>query len=164
MNNRPAKDKDPVFSLLAWVIALVILFFVTLVLTAKSCDAQPFKIRDHIAPAAAVFVAGCFEGSMDGLQFHYDKPNTWWNPDISWIRKYKNRDVSQGKTFAGKYMVWTTDGWHMMKFGRNLTMFAGFTLKVTTGTKKKWYWYVIEGVSYWGINRIGFNISYNLLK
>lgn len=161
MKNR-ADDKDPVTSLLAWVIALVILFFATLVLTAKSCDAQPFKLRDHIAPAAAVFVAGGFEGAMDGLQFHYDKPDYFWNPDISWQNKYKNRDVAQGKTFAGKYLVWTTDGWHLMKAGRNASIFTGFMLHPYR--RQKWYWYIVEGVAYWAVNRAGFNLVYSLYK
>lgn len=123
-----------------------------------------FKVREHVAPAVLVFVSGAFEGSMDFLDFYYDKPNQFWNPDISWTNKYKNRDVAQGKTFAGKYMVWTTDGWHMMKFGRNLTMFAGFTLKLSTSKKQKWYLYIAEGVSYWAINRAGFTLTYNLLN
>lgn len=115
-------------------------------------------------PAILVFASGAFEGVMDHLQFHYDKPDQFWNPDISWKNKYKGGDPANGKTFAGKYMVWTTDGWHMMKFGRNLTMFAGFTLKLTTGTKKRWYWYAVEGAGYWLVNRAGFNLTYKLLQ
>ena len=123
-----------------------------------------FKAKEHIAPAALVFVSGAFEGVMDHLQFHGDNGNQFWDPAVSWRNKYKGGDPANGKTFAGKYMVWTTDGWHMMKFGRNLTMFAGFTLKLTSGTKKRWYWYAVEGVSYWAINRAGFNLTYKLLQ
>ena len=127
-------------------------------------ESRTFKAREHVAPAVLVFASGAFEGVMDHLQFHDDGNSQFWSPSISWTNKYKNHDVAQGKTFAGKYMVWTTDGWHMMKFGRNITMFAGFTLKLTTGTKKRWYWYAVEGVSYWAINRAGFNLTYSLLK
>lgn len=135
----------------------------------KSCaqsvhESRTFKAREHIAPAALVFVSGAFEGVMDHLDFHYSTGNQFWDPAVSWKNKYKGGDPANGKTFAGKYMVWTTDGWHMMKFGRNLTMFAGFTLKLTSGTKKRWYWYAVEGVSYWAINRAGFNLTYKLLQ
>ena len=123
-----------------------------------------FKAKEHIAPAALVFASGAFEGVMDHLSFHDDGNSQFWSPSISWRNKYKGGDPANGKTFAGKYMVWTTDGWHMMKFGRNLTMFAGFTLKLTSGTKKRWYWYAVEGVSYWAINRAGFNLTYKLLQ
>lgn len=184
-------NRNPVYKLL-WAYALgVVIILIVLVLTAKRCNGQDstqtiflfpvgdpgidcgnipaiidspktFELKKHIVPASLVFVSGAFEGVMDYLQFRYDKGNDYWNPDISWVRKYKNKDPNQGKTFAGKYLVWTTDGWHLMKFGRNLTMFAGITLKFTE-QKKKWYWYIIEGVAYWSINRIGFNITYNLL-
>jgi hypothetical protein len=151
------------------VILIAAILIVIGAFAMKSCaqsvhESRTFKAREHIAPAALVFVSGAFEGVMDHLQFHYDKPDQFWNPDISWKNKYKGGDPANGMTFAGKYMVWTTDGWHMMKFGRNLTMFAGFTLKVTTGTRKKWYWYVVDGVSYWAINRAGFNLTYHILK
>lgn len=122
---------------------------------------QQFKLKQHVAPAVLVFAAGAFEGVMDGLQFHYDKPNQFWNPDISWQNKYRNRDVSQGMTFRGKYLVFTTDGWHLMKFGRNVTFFTALALK-SGGKRKKWYVFAYEAVGYWAINRVGFNLSYRL--
>ena len=136
----------------------------------KSCaqtvhESRTFKAREHVAPAVLVFASGAFEGVMDHLQFHDDGNSQFWSPSISWTNKYKNHDVAQGKTFAGKYMVWTTDGWHMMKFGRNLSMFAGFAIHINqTSIKKRWYVYILEGVSYWAINRAGFNLTYHLLK
>lgn len=140
-----------------YVLLLVLIILITSIFA--KCNAQ-FKLKEHIAPASLVFVAGLAEGVMDGLQFHYDKPNQFWNPDLSWRNKYKNHDPAQGKTFRGKYLVFTTDGWHLMKFTRNSTLFAAFTLKF--GEKKKWWVYIVEGLSYWTINRIGFNISYKL--
>ena len=155
-------SKDPVIKLIKAYVIGVVLFFLLLFLGAKTCSGQ---IKKHIAPAAAVFVSGGFEGVMDHLQFHYDGNNQFWQPDISWKNKYKNGDPSQGKTFRGKYLVFTTDGWHLMKFGRNLSLFTGFAIYSGTFQKgKKWYWYAIEGLSYWAINRLGFNVTYNLLK
>lgn len=132
-----------------------------LLLAPLLVSGQQFKPKQHIAPAVLVFAAGAFEGVMDGLQFHYDKPNQFWNPDISWQNKYRNRDVSQGMTFRGKYLVFTTDGWHLMKFGRNATLFTAFTFKIGE-PRKKWYVYLCETAGYWFINRIGFNLSYRL--
>jgi len=126
----------------------------------KSLHAQPFKFKEHIAPAVLVFLAGTAEGVMDGLQFHYDGNHPFWQPDISWRNKYKNKDPQQGKTFAGKYFVAATDGWHLMKFTRNATLFTAFTLKV--GEKKKWWVYMAEIAGYWALNRIGFSIVYNI--
>lgn len=127
-------------------------------------ESRTFKVREHAFPAVLILASGAFEGVMDHLQFHYDKPDQFWNPDLSWRNKYRNHDPQQGRTFAGKYMVWTTDGWHAMKFGRNLSMFAGFAIHINkTGVKKRWYVYILEGVSYWAINRAGFTLTYNLL-
>lgn len=133
-----------------------------LLLLAFSVSGQSFKVREHVAPGILVFAAGCFEGVMDGLQFYYDKPDQFWNPDISWKNKYKGGDPANGKTFAGKYFVAATDGWHLMKFGRNATLFTAFTLKI--GEKKKWYWYLAEGAGYWFVNRVGFNVTYKMFK
>ena len=132
-------------------------------LSYQSCHAQQkYQWNKQIAPAILVFVSGTAEGVMDHLQFHYDKPNQFWNPSISWRNKYKGGDPVNGKTFAGKYFVAATDGWHMMKFARNATIFTAFTLKV--GEKKKWWFYVAEGAGYWLVNRAGFNLTYNTLK
>lgn len=133
-----------------------------LLLLAVSVSGQSFKVREHVAPGILVFAAGCFEGVMDGLQFYYDKPNQFWNPDISWKNKYKGGDPANGKTFAGKYFVAATDGWHLMKFGRNATLFTAFTIKL--GEKKKWYMYLAEGAGYWIVNRAGFNLAYKIFK
>lgn len=152
--------RDPVVRLAITLAAGIVLVFTVLILTAGSCNGQ--GLRKHIAPAALVFSSGIFEGVMDHLQFHYDGSDPFWQPDISWKNKYRNRDPAQGMTFRGRYMVFTTDGWHLMKFGRNATLFAAITIKMSE--KKKWYVYLAEGAAYWAINRAGFNVSYKLLN
>lgn len=131
-------------------------------LVTMSASAQKYDWKKQIIPAVLVFTAGAAEGTMDHLQFHYDGNDQFWQPDISWKNKYRNRDPQQGMTFRGKYLVWTTDGWHMMKFTRNLTLFTAFTLKI--GEKKKWWIYLCEGAGYWLVNRAGFNLTYKLLQ
>lgn len=121
--------------------------------------------KKHIVPGICVFVSGMCEGIQDWSAFHNSGGSQFWDGSISWKNKYKNHDPSQGKTFAGKYFVFLTDGFHLMKFSKNLSMFTGFTLilnKEFSG-KKKWYWYIVEGASYWAINRLGFVVTYNLI-
>lgn len=151
------KDNSTKFLLACILLAALAVFSPAL---CKSLHAQQFKLKEHIAPAILVFVAGTAEGVMDGLQFHYDGNHPFWQPDISWRNKYKGGDPANGKTFAGKYFVAATDGWHLMKLTRNAALFTAFTLKI--GEKKKWWVYVAEGACYWVVNRIGFNISYKL--
>lgn len=151
------KDRPLLVLFIGYFIAL----FLILALSglAIRCNAQKIELKKYIVPASLMFVAGGFEGAMDGLQFHYDKPNQFWNPNLSWTNKYKNNDPLQGKTFRGKYMVFTTDGWHLMKFGRNA--FTMGAIVTAIGEKRKWWMYIVEGVGYWGINRLGFNLIYN---
>lgn len=134
-----------------------------LLLLATVVSGQSFKVREHVAPGILVFASGAFEGVMDHLQFHYDGSHQFWQPDISWKNKYKDRNPANGKTFAGKYFVAATDGWHAMKFGRNATLFAAFTLKIGE-PRKKWYVYLYEAAGYWFINRVGFNLTYKMLN
>jgi hypothetical protein len=137
-----------------------LLLIISLSIYGQDSLRYKLKLKEHIVPAALIFIAGGFEGVMDGLQFHYNKQNQFWNPRLSWTNKYRNHDPAQGKTFAGKYLVFTTDGWHLMKFGNHLFTMGTVAIKFTQ-KKKKWYWYIVEGAGYWMVNRAGFVLVYN---
>jgi hypothetical protein len=126
---------------------------------------QSFKIKKEVVPASLMLLSGMAEGVQDYLQFHYDGNNQFWQPDISWTNKYKHHDPAQGERFPGSttIFVFTTDGWHLMKATNHLFLFSSIALKIGA-EKRKWYVYILEGISYWVVNRIGFGISYNLLK
>jgi hypothetical protein len=79
-------------------------------------------------------LAGAFEGVMDTLQFHYASSKfynlnskTFWDPQISWINKYKNNDPTMGEKFLGSTTIFVglTDAWHLFKLFRNLSIFIG---------------------------------------
>ena len=113
--------------------------------------------------------AGVAEGYGDVLQFHYHKfqnihPNAnpqYWNPQISWRRKWKNGDPNQGEDFflSSTALVWTRDGWHNAKFMKNIHLFGGLCIPIQRG--KKWWWYLKEGAICYAANRAGFNLIYN---
>lgn len=123
----------------------------------QSYSQNEFKVREHIAPAATIFMAGVFEGTMDIVDNKYWKfkkvfpgaNDQFWDADHS----YKNR--------RGEYFPFVRDGWHLLKFGNHLMIASTVTLKI--GEKKKWYGYIIEALSYWAINRAGFHLSYGLI-
>lgn len=79
------------------------------------------------------FLAGIAEAHMDTLQFHFYRSrfnsfnHAFWNPEISWKNKYKLRDPRYGAKFPGSttIFVFITDGWHLMKFFRNIFIFTG---------------------------------------
>lgn len=78
-----------------------------------------------------LLVAGAAEGVKDKILFHYEKSlfyvwdDEFWNPKNSWRNKYINRDVSKGESFRGKYLTFTTDGFHLMKFVERWSIYLG---------------------------------------
>lgn len=79
------------------------------------------------------------EAAMDKLQFHFDKSifsnfknQKFWDPRISHLNKYKNQDVNQGEAFlySTTLFVGLTDGWHLMKLLKNLTMFTAVFVSI----------------------------------
>ena len=81
-------------------------------------------------------LAGICEGIMDYLQFHYNGLNDYFNPDYSWRNKWKDGDPLKGERFwqSSRALVFLTDGWHLMKFIRNLfIMFAIGCILLTLG-------------------------------
>ena len=81
-------------------------------------------------------LAGISEGVMDYLQFHYNGLNDYFNPDYSWRNKWKDGIPEKGERFwqSSRVLVFLTDGWHLMKFIRNLfIMFAIGCILLTLG-------------------------------
>lgn len=78
-----------------------------------------------------LLIAGAAEGVKDKILFHYERSifyvwdDEFWNPKNSWINKYINRDVSKGQSFRGKYLTFTTDGFHLMKFIERWSIYLG---------------------------------------
>ena len=86
-----------------------------------------------LLPYILTVVAGFCEVVMDTLQFHYHNSvfkseSKFWNPEESWKNKYKD-DLKTPKFIGSTTLfVFTTDGWHLFKFFRNIFMFLGISL------------------------------------
>lgn len=85
-------------------------------------------------PALFFFFAGVCNSVMDTLAYHYSTSifskvadQEFWNPDISWLNKYKGRDPDAGPKFFGSttFLVWTTDAWHLFKSLMLIFFFLG---------------------------------------
>lgn len=55
-------------------------------------------------------------------------------------------------------MEWNAD--HVLKGATVLCFTAAVTFKI--GEKKKWYWYLVDGVKYFASYHLGFFLSYNV--
>lgn len=54
---------------------------------------------------------------FDKSIFSNFKNQTFWNPYMSWVNKWKNNDPTQGPKFFGSttFLVFLTDSWHLFK-------------------------------------------------
>lgn len=67
-----------------------------------------------------------FNSKLDKFGFKFD----WWHRGYSSHRKWKNGFKADGERFFGSstFLVWTTDGWHLMDAIRNVSLIiVGFT-------------------------------------
>jgi hypothetical protein len=111
-----------------------------------------------------IFLAGLFEACMDSLQFHFEtsvfsklKYQYFWNPEISWKNKYRDHDPTKGEDFPGSttLFVAVTDGWHLSKGLRTLSIFMGLLL-ISIDQQTDFL------VLYFILSRILFGISFTL--
>lgn len=138
--------------------------------TSKKQEATTYKLKlkEHIIPVSLMLLSGASDGLRDAVLFKNDRVLTklkvnqhWWGPE-SWKNKYKNGDPLQGAKFPGStsLFVFVTDANHFFKFTNNL--FTAGTIAIKIGQqRKKWWVYIVEGLAYWGVNRVGFYLTYN---
>lgn len=68
-----------------------------------------------------VIVAALCKAIMDKIQFHFnesvfkDSNRYFFDPELSWVNKYKNHSPSQGPKFFGSTTIFVmfTDAWHL---------------------------------------------------
>lgn len=120
-----------------------------------------------------VFV-GFFQASMDTLDFHYGlslfarlKRPQFWDPDLSWKNKYAKAEgneiwITKQRFFGSEtFLVWLTDGWHMVEFCRNAAIV--FSILFFPGIPLNWWIlaYLVAGKVIIGLS---FSAAYALLK
>ena len=83
-----------------------------------------------------LFLAGALNAAMDVLSFRYKtsifskypKLQAFFNPQESWVNKYKDNNPNLGSKFFGSktFLVFLTDAWHLAK----MLMITAFTLAI----------------------------------
>jgi hypothetical protein len=88
-----------------------------------------------------VATAGVAKAVMDKLQFHWERsifkldperwPPEWWNPALSWSRKYREGSMTEER-FPGSKTVFVglTDAWHGAQLVQHLALFTGISVGV----------------------------------
>ena len=84
-----------------------------------------------------IALASACKAIKDKLAFHFGKSvfsdlnPQWWDPDISWMNKYKDwpDDPSPAFFLADTALVWLTDAWHLFDFLTLIFLLVAMHLK-----------------------------------
>lgn len=102
------------------------------------------------------------DAAQDAITHNFEKSifrnlnPKFFNPDVSWINKYKDDNPLEGPKFFGSttFLVWLTDFWHLLKF-----------------VKMNCIWIALAVSTYWWIYPLGmllhgvfFEVFYRLFK
>lgn len=122
-----------------------------------------------------IILAAICNAVMDAITHHwdesiFDKPKggiskweMWWNPQYSWINKYKDRDSKKPiRKILGLFDVPFTDAWHTFKS----SMIVLIVLSIITFNKdiiwfNTWWFYCFILIIYGFAWNLTFNLFYN---
>lgn len=109
--------------------------------------------KKDIAPMLLCMGAGYSTGVREHVISH---PNQLFRQYPNLNRAFWDIRVQNPPTFFNTEI----DADHVLK-GTTVLLFVGaVTFKI--GEKKKWYWYIVDGVKYFVSYHVGFALSYNL--
>src|SRR5690349_8641857 len=157
---------------------LVILLFIGLGLTCRSQEVGTLqkKIRvkwkldgNHLITGGLVSLGGSCKGFNETLFFHYKVfarkfPNAdrkWFDPRLSWMNKYKNRNPDDGPKFplSTTLFAFTTDQYHLNNFIGRSAILSALVIKIGDG-KKPFKYYLIDLLYYGLCYQAGFALTY----
>lgn len=149
---------------------LLTILFIALLITGRGQKVHFTDLKKQIAPASLMILAGASDAINNVISFKWHEfkkafptasQNYWW-PSKSYQNKWKGGKRENGERFLGSSTVFVavSDGWHLSRFAEHLFIAGALSIKITQG-KKNWKQYVIEGISYWIVNRAAFTIVYN---
>jgi hypothetical protein len=149
---------------------LWLIFIIILPLCSEAQFTKHFS-KMFYARCGTMFLAGACDGTAETLKFHYDRfkavfpkaNDQYWNENKSWGNKYANGACGKEKFWGSSTVfVWTTDGYHMMRFQRNLFIMTSMSFCI--GEKKdKWYYYLIQLVANYACFTLGETFAMDVL-
>lgn len=163
-------------------ITLALTILLAIVLLGKNQVQAQSKWKDYLITGSAMFLSGAIDGTKESICYHYDRGfkrrlpganDQFWNPEISWKNKYKNRDCNLGPKFTGStnVLVFTTDAYHALrtaKSGLTAGVLAYYVNKSCSDRsnsprKKRWKKTAKDFLILTAIRCAGFNLTYNFI-
>lgn len=146
-------------------------FTILLILITSVVFGQKFSIKKELPTLLTAYISGVSDGTAETIKWHYSKfnnvfPNSnknYWNPEYSWVNKYKDNDYTKGPKYFGSttFLVWTTDGYHMTRFVKN-TMITT-TILLHPREKKKFTSYMLDVLIHTSAYHLGFHTTYETI-
>lgn len=133
---------------------------------------KEFKLGNLLFRSGLMLTSGFCDGTSEVLKIKYDSfkkvfpesNDQFWDYSISWTNKYKEGNPPEARFPGSKnLLVWTTDGYHLMRMIRNSTMIVAMTIPLRGGVYKNWRYYVLEGMVYYISYTTGFNLAYDVV-
>lgn len=121
----------------------------------------------------AVFLIAILQALEDTIQYHFHQSifrnrskYSFWGKE-SWVRKYKYGNPEAGPKFFGSttFLVWLTDGWHLIKFLYLLiaAVAIAYNTSLTTYFGLDWWWKVAETALLFTIYGLVFELFYKFI-
>lgn len=120
-----------------------------------------------------VILSALFDGLADsciseseyerGLLSYLGFNKNYFVRELSWKNKWKDGDKEKGERFFGSstFLVWLTDGWHLLKFLRNRSIQLCISILITAHYSYNiWFVFVCIGILY----GISFELFYSKLR
>lgn len=128
--------------------------------------------KNKIITGSLIALSGASNGFNETLLHHYYKfkarfPNAsdkWFNPEESWVNKYKDGDQYKGEKFplSSTLLVFTTDQYHLNQFINKAALVAAITFNLG-GKKQKFIYYLYDALYYTACYNLGFYLTYDSL-
>lgn len=139
-------------------------------LISVNCYSQS-NFKKEIPSMIATYLSGALDGGAETLKWHYYEfervfPNAnqnYWNPQFSSQNKYKDGITANGPKYFGSttFLVWTTDGYHLLRTGKNMMFLTAIILHPKE--KKKLKVYIKDILVHSLIYQAGFHTTYGFI-
>lgn len=141
-------------------------------------EIQPVKKQSQKAwkplaiTSGLLMISGFCDGTSEVLKIKYNRfesvfpgaNDQFWDYNISWKNKYKDGKPPDAAFLGSKTaLVWTTDGYHLMRAMRNATMITALVIPLQDIKHKNWKQYLQEGIISYFAYTAGFNLAYDVV-
>lgn len=131
------------------------------------------KTAPIILALVLLFLAGVFNGCHETIHYHFGQfqrhhPNAksnFWDPQQSWVNKYKNNDPDQGPKFflSTTALAWATDAKHLLGTGFRWFLVWGIIFLMHFSRPRKWQGLALVFVLAFTCMNAGFHLIYSLI-